>query len=413
MSCSRLKEIKLPLMKTILISFVFCSLLFMGYSQSNVTTLEYFIGSDPGTGNATAVVISPGTSISETFEVPVSGMVEGLHFLHVRIKNQENKWSLFGSRQFYIMNGLNSENITAAEYFLGDDPGLGNATAIAISPGPNLNIAFNLPVNSLSGGIHYLHVRVKDSNNKWSLYARKPFYLMEGLVANEITAVEYFIGDDPGIGNANPLSITAGNSLNVVFEIPINELEENTIHHLHLRVKDSDDKWSLYAKKLFYVMPADVDHEITEAEYFIDIDPGLGEGNELTITTGTEIEENFIIEVPDSLSFGDHFLHIRIWNSNDKWSHYARVAFEVSDNIGLDDISSILRIYPNPVKDRLYFQTEHLHMESWRIIDLNGKLIRELQSRENSVDLSFLASGTYLIQVYFAEGVISRRIVKL
>jgi len=69
--------------------------------------------------------------------------------------------------------------------------------------------------------------------------------------------------------------------------------------------------------------------QITEAEYFIDTDNlGVGNQNELTVTSGSTIDEDFTIPTT-GLADGLHVLHIRAKGTNNIWSLYKRAYFYV------------------------------------------------------------------------------------
>jgi hypothetical protein len=53
------------------------------------------------------------------FPVSVSlPLSSGFHFLAIRVKDQEGKWSLFEQRSFYVAaDGVEAPPIVAAEYF--------------------------------------------------------------------------------------------------------------------------------------------------------------------------------------------------------------------------------------------------------------------------------------------------------
>jgi len=71
-----------------------------------------------------------------------------------------------------------------------------------------------------------------------------------------------------------------------------------------------------------------------------------------------------------------------------------------------------LLIYPNPVKNILYFKNEN-EISKIEIFDLTGKLILS-QTKENIeyLDLKNLLNSTYIIKFYTKEGIISKKIIK-
>ena len=82
---------------------------------------------------------------------------------------------------------------------------------------------------------------------------------------------------------------------------------------------------------------------------------------------------------------------------------------------GIEETTTSLRIYPNPVLDRLYIetQTQTLTIE---IYDVFGKVQNlknsETQKLRNSIDVSSLKSGIYFVKINTEIGNIVKRIIK-
>ena len=78
-------------------------------------------------------------------------------------------------------------------------------------------------------------------------------------------------------------------------------------------------------------------------------------------------------------------------------------------------MASSLNIYPNPVNDKLYIETE-VEIEEVSIFDVYGRnqnlRISETQKLRISVDVTNLNSGVYFIQIKTEEGNIVKRIIK-
>ncbi len=145
-------------------------------SQNTITEAEYFIDTDPGVGNANTLTIAEATTINQLFSIPTTNITSGIHILHIRTKNNQNQWSLYGRQVFYKSEQIDNNTIVAAEYFIDTDPGVGNATSVAITQGALLDETLNIAIpNDLAAGDHVLHIRVQSSNGKWSLYGRPEF----------------------------------------------------------------------------------------------------------------------------------------------------------------------------------------------------------------------------------------------
>jgi hypothetical protein len=69
-----------------------------------------------------------------------------------------------------------------------------------------------------------------------------------------------------------------------------------------------------------------------------------------------------------------------------------------------------IRLFPNPVRDRLFIQTDNLQIEQLDLFDATGKL---LQSRSNAAEIltSDLAVGMYAVRIWTKEGVVVKAFV--
>lgn len=139
---------------------------------------EYFFdGVDPGVGLASALPpFTPGTEINFNPDVLAEGLETGPHLLHVRVRDENGKWGIARTEafsiEFVIPPTLPDELLTIvnAEYFIGDeDPGPGNATALAVPPGTNLDIQRTIDVSNLEEGTYKLNVRTRDITGQWSV----------------------------------------------------------------------------------------------------------------------------------------------------------------------------------------------------------------------------------------------------
>ena len=352
-------------MKKIL--YILCIWMFcISYGWGQITEAEYFVDSDPGAGNGTALTISSGNTINETFTIPSVGITEGLHVLHIRVK-ENGVWSLYYRQHFYVLEDATSnptaKPIVAAEYFVDADPGTGNGTSLTISSGNTIDETFTIPSTGILPGLHVLHIRVQDQDGNWSLFYRQHFYVLEDASAKPnatpIVAAEYFIDADPGTGSGTSLSISSGNTIDETFTIPSTGILPG-LHVLHIRVQDQDGNWSLFYRQHFYVLEdASLNpptKPIVAAEYFIGedprgstLDPGAGNGTAISITSGFDIDETLNIPIPIDMAEGDYTMHIRVQDEDGTWSLYYKGAFQVG---GSDtDGDGVLDIDDNCVDD--------------------------------------------------------------
>jgi hypothetical protein len=217
-----------------------------------------------------------------------------------------------------------SQNFTSIEYFFDDDPGIGNGTTISVSPSDSLIVSTTIPTTSLSTGFHKLYFRAILAGGTWSLYEGRTFYIQEDPadLSGQLIEAEYFYDTDPGLGNGLILPATTGDSLLVDTSVPTTALDPG-FHKLYVRAKNEYGIWSLYEGRTIYIQPPvdPIEPLMTYAEYFYDVDPGLGNGSALAVTP----DDSLLIDttVPTTgLSEGFHKLFVRAKNDNEIWSLY-------------------------------------------------------------------------------------------
>jgi hypothetical protein len=211
------------------------------------------------------------------------------------------------------------QNITEAEYFFDTDPGVGNGTAIGFGPGDPVTFTSTVTTTGLAGGHHLLFVRTKGADDVWSLYEPQGFYIQPTIVA-----AEYFFDADPGIGLATPLTITPGvNPL--TFSNTISTSSVMPGHHvLFIRTKTELGDWSMYEPQGFYIRVP-----VVTAEWFVDTDPGVGNGTAIAISSPTDLVSFSTTITPGAFPDGDHFLFIRTKDVFGTWSCYEPQMFTV------------------------------------------------------------------------------------
>jgi len=225
---------------------------------------EYFFDNDPGVGNATPIAITGTEVLSGTESIDISNLSPGFHDWYVRVR-QNGVWGHYGLRRtFYIGSidfGAASGPIEAAEYFFNTDPGVGNGTAMSITPGVDVTANAAIDISDLSPGFHSWYVRTRQ-NGVWGHYGlRRAFYIkvVDTSVQAPIDRVEAFFNEDPGVGNGMLVQVGPGLSINTNATFPVGNLTQGT-HSLYIRVLDENDAVSHY-----------VTHEIVLCDFAQDV----------------------------------------------------------------------------------------------------------------------------------------------
>jgi len=295
------------------------------YAQ-NITRAEYFFDTDPGFSNATSIPITSSVNITQGFTVPLGTVTEGFHTLYIRVKDNNGLWSIPVIHPVYVQLSAQSASVTPltrVEYFFDIDPGFGNGTVIPIANAVNITQGFTVPLGTVSEGFHSLYIRAKDNNGLWSIPVIHPVYVQlsaQSASITPLTRIEYFFNTDPGIGNGIEIPITAAINITRDFTIPLSTIPEG-FNSLYIRAKDSNGLWSIPVIHPVFVQrnaqsastPA-----LIRLEYFIDTDPGLGNAEQVALST-SNVTESFVINLA-SVPDGSHTLYLRTQDVNGRWS---------------------------------------------------------------------------------------------
>nr|HMN26314.1 T9SS type A sorting domain-containing protein [Ignavibacteriaceae bacterium] len=71
-----------------------------------------------------------------------------------------------------------------------------------------------------------------------------------------------------------------------------------------------------------------------------------------------------------------------------------------------------LVIYPNPVVNKLNISVPNNTVEKVTVYNVSGQLVKSVNGNVDSVDLSHLNNGVYLVQVKTKNGVLDKKIIK-
>ncbi|HEY8689643.1 MAG TPA: T9SS type A sorting domain-containing protein [Chitinophagaceae bacterium] len=134
-----------------------------------------------------------------------------------------------------------------------------------------------------------------------------------------IKKVEYFFDIDPGFGNGKQINLNNNQLIDSTFNFDISALS-NGVHIVYIRAQDDAQKWSLYYSTAF-VKTAGNDSAIVinKLEYFIDVDPGFGNGINVPVQQANIIDSTFNFQIPDN-GADTRRLYIRAQDSKGQWS---------------------------------------------------------------------------------------------
>lgn len=148
-----------------------------------------------------------------------------------------------------------------------------------------------------------------------------------------VRKMEAYIDIDPGVGNGTPFTFsTPKDSVSQSFTLSTPGSLKPGRHLLYVRTyADSagvSGAWGLAHSQAFFVQD-----NILSGEYFIDTDPGIGNGTAFAITTPNDsIVQSLSITTPNSITPGRHYIYVRTKNFG-QWSLTSREEFYVLPKI--------------------------------------------------------------------------------
>ncbi len=391
--------------------------------SSNIVSGEYFFNSDPGVGNGTPITIPSADSAVWDLNIPVSSLSPGFHHLVIRLKDDLNKWSIFEQRSFYIQEPVSTESLTnqlaEGEYFFDNDPGIGNGTSFSISKTEGMNEVMNFSTLNLSAGFHQLSVRFKDDLGKWSNAESRTFYMISPTIKTEATNIveaEYFMGNDPGVGNGTKLSITPSPSINESIQPNVSGFPLGN-YSLSLRVKDNLGNWSIAQSQSFSI----VDCTIPSIAATPKGETTVFKGNSTTYSTlgatdaasyewkvipsdaGSFSSSSTEVEIHWNEAFtGEAYLVVRGINScaYGTWSDSLNIKVETA--LATSSIKeNSFKVYPNPFTDLVTVHSD-FNMRSLSVFNINGTKMMELNNLDQNtvhLNLSNYISGFYMLRI--------------
>jgi bacillolysin len=238
------------------------------------------------------------------------------------------------------------------EYFIDNDPGLGNGNHFSLNQVPEQTINLDISLSGFRDGIHVVYFRVKDDKGKWSHTYSQVFIKVLNKLNRVVNIVKLNYYWDDMTGTQNSIDITVSPAPNIVkmFYASLSGLRDG-IHVLHIKAVDDLGLESLlysqdFIKKSIPNYSAD---RINLVEYFMDTDPGLGSGSKIDFSPADSVNLIAILPLAD-MTEGIHVFNVRCKSESGLWSQlYSKVFIKNKiDNNVLTNISKIGYFISNP-----------------------------------------------------------------
>lgn len=287
---------------------------------AELTRIEYFIDQDPGIGNATQIMC-PSLDTTFTFPINTAPLSYGLHHIQIRAFDSDHNISALSHISMIKIPQL-PQQVSFLEYYIDSDPGYGAGTQIPILSPDSTGIAFSINTTNLPLGLHTLHVRSRDDAGNYSINAVHHFVKMD-TKADSLVIGEYFFDADPGHGMGITFSLAPSVDTTAILNVNLPQLGPG-LHHMYIRTK-SKHGWS-FEQQIPFVKVSTKGLVIDRGEYFIDADPGFGNGISFGQNPSNPSGITFPVHTAD-LTIGPHTLYIRVLDSCGAWSLTQQVTF--------------------------------------------------------------------------------------
>ncbi|WNH13620.1 T9SS type A sorting domain-containing protein [Thalassobellus suaedae] len=201
-------------------------------------------------------------------------------------------------------------NISRYQYWFDND--YGSNIYASVSPVENLELNTDIPLETLSDGLHIFNIRFKDTDDRWSVTSSDFFYF-NNLTANSINSYQYWFDNDYDSNIYASVSSTENLMLNSA--IPLETLKDG-LHRFNIRFRDSKNRWSNTSSDFLYYNEL-ITNNINGYQYWFDNDYSsqiietVSPNGQLLLDTSIFLE---------TLSDGLHIFSIHFKDDKGRWS---------------------------------------------------------------------------------------------
>ncbi|MCQ2198965.1 MAG: T9SS type A sorting domain-containing protein [Paludibacteraceae bacterium] len=285
--------------------------------------------------------------------------------------------------------------VTQTEYFFDEDPGFGKGIKAGVATGST--IKFKANIRGLKNGFHTLYVRGRNYEG-WGHCVAIPVTVYER--SADIVGSEYYFDKDPGEGKGKFLENTAdGAAINVISSDVLNKVDYG-FHTLYSRALSNDNSWTNpFGVPFVYLSLVS---PVTRSEFYVDKDPGEGNGKVATIENGAV----YFQMKTDNLKSGKHTLYVRSQDASGYWTVEYAIPFNYNINSEVVTWNDFVSVSPNPTMfnfDLSINSADETSNTSVAILSQSGKVLFDKQYPASEKKINFnvkeFAPGSYQVVV--------------
>ena len=306
-------------MKPFVLPLVLLVCLCTAYAQT-ITQAEWFVGTDPGPGLGNPITVStPDDSVNLSFTIPTGSLSPGLYLAFVRCRSNSGVWGAPSPRLLIIALGSGvARLVTAVEYWFDSNA----PTFLDVTDDDSVTFNQILSTASLNPGLHRFYLRCRDDLGRWGA-PHVALLVVTGATPPEtrlITVIEYWVDNNP----PTLLDVTDLAQVNISELVGTSSLAVG-LHYVYMRCRDDLGRWGAAERRpLIVTSPFGISEsrELTAAEFFVNVDPGPGNGVSIPLPQdGTWDEgEETVQTVITGIPIGLHQVGIRVQDDAGRWS---------------------------------------------------------------------------------------------
>lgn len=348
-------------------------------NAQSVTEYEYWI--DHHTAEAGRGGVENGLV---DFNVDVSSLSDGIHTFSLRIRDDEDRWSIPYTRLFYKVSKPQEQGVVVYEYYIDDETD--KRTSVVTDGGL---VDFNTDVSSLSSGLHKLSLRTQDSEGRWSTPHIQYFYYVAPPRQTSLARVEYYWD-----GNcASRQTVSLGNSGVFSEDLDVSGFSDG-LHKLFVRVQDTDSVWSTPYCRLFY---KEGEARIIGYEYWFNKGYEERKFEPIEPVAVYDMKNVYVDVTPvwnlsdeDSEETPENTFHIRFKNSKGQWSELISHVFTKGQlQMDIADYEILKAFYLATGGDEWKrpwdISSSEIHAEQWDGVNFKGGKVYDIYLPENNL----------------------------
>lgn len=293
---------------------------------ASITQCEWFTGADPGAGSGNPITIgASGSSVGLSFSVATGSFLPGITHVKIRCKadsirsSSAGVWGVPTDGYVIVTPGSSTVRlVTQFEYRVDN----GSWTSVNPTDAAQININEIVPTTGLDGRMHRLEIRLTDDLNRTGVATNGYFAVLDPTASHWrlVTQIQYWFDSN----SPTTLDVTDNPSVNVNEMISSAGLSVG-LHQFNMRPIDNLGRIGPTTNvNLIVTSPfgPGAQRSIVAAEYFVNVDPGAGNGVAIPLPDDgawDEGNEN-VTQIVTGLPIGLHLVGFRVQDNTGRWS---------------------------------------------------------------------------------------------